>query len=426
MGVLLMLVYLLLSLLSLPEVFPALNGYKLLEIIAGLAVIVSLPALLTSPVVRVTRQFWIVTAFIVWTLCSWFPHGWLGGIRVVFKDLSPPVIVYYLSALHLQSHFKLSLMRIVLVGMALFITINGVQAYRVATVTHESMPYVLVQHQDNGPDVIRIQGLGNLGDPNIFSQLLLVLLPILFVSSRPKGMGMGKLLAIPLMLAFLGAIYLSGSRGAILGLAALIGLVFRQRYPKIGTWVGGALGVAVIGASRLAGSRSISVSGGMDRLAIWSDGISLFKRSPIWGMGYHDFPNHVFGMTAHNSFLLCAAELGFIGLFLWTGGCVLALYQLSAVSKWARLQPLPANVVLGRWANAVKLSLLVYLFTGFFLSDTYQMPLYLLLGLSAAIYSAMAAQVGPEKLPISRRWPLVTLGTCVSALVMIYIMLRIR
>jgi hypothetical protein len=83
-----------------------------------------------------------------------------------------------------------------------------------------------------------------------------------------------------------------------------------------------------------------------------------------------------------------------------------------------------SNPALAQWALGVRLSLSVYLFTSFFLSRTYQLPIYLLFGMAGAI---VAAAGGDEAIPVrGTGWPIWSLGLCVGILTMIYVMLRLR
>jgi O-antigen ligase len=290
----------------------------------------------------------------------------------------------------------------------------------VASASGASTPYVLaartgIVHEYD----LRIRGLGSLGDPNEFGQFLLMILPLLFVAKRDSGLGIGYVPAILITIVFLIGVYYTGSRSAEMGVAALLGLFLIRKFRTAGavlcTVVGGGF-LLLINAFR---TRTISMTGGMDRLAIWSDGMAYFKGSPLWGIGYEEFP-HLRHMTAHNSYLLCAAELGIVGFFLWMSIIVVTLIQLGRVPDVVG----KSNPVLARWAVAVRLSLAVYLFTSFFLSRTYQLPLYLLFGVSGSI---IAAAGGDEAIPLWRTgWPLWSMGFCVGVLTLIYVMLRLR
>jgi hypothetical protein len=64
------------------------------------------------------------------------------------------------------------------------------------------------------------------------------------------------------------------------------------------------------------------------------------------------------------------------------------------------------------------------MFTSFFLSRTYDLPLFLLLGMSGGVIIAAG---GDEALPLQgTRWPAWSLGLCGSILALIYVMLRLR
>jgi putative inorganic carbon (hco3(-)) transporter len=161
------------------------------------------------------------------------------------------------------------------------------------------------------------------------------------------------------------------------------------------------------------------MSGGMDRLAIWSDGMAFFKSSPLWGIGKGGFMERD-DWTAHNSYLLCAAELGILGFFLWMSILVVTIMQLNRVSKVVA----DTNPALARWAVAVKISLGGYLFTSYFLSCTYSLPLFLLLGMAGAI---IASAGGDVTMPMrGTNWQGRSFGLCVGMLVLIYVMLRLR
>ena len=104
-------------------------------------------------------------------------------------------------------------------------------------------------------------------------------------------------------------------------------------------------------------------------------------------------------MTAHNSFLLCAAELGFVGFFLWMSLIVVTIMQLNRVNNLLE----KTNPGMARWARALRLSLGAYLFTSFFLSLTYALPLFMLLGMAGAV---IAAGGGDECVPLrGTGWP---------------------
>jgi putative inorganic carbon (HCO3(-)) transporter len=415
MGFLVVLIYVSLYLLSPADMFPQLAPYRILLVLAVLTIPLSVIPLLKSQVfINLRTQLLLVVAFFLFAMASWIPHGWFGGALNALDSLLPNVIVYFLGIIHFRGLVRLKLLRIALVLVALYILGSALSQVPEARATGVETPYVMVGLQEP-----RIRGLGLLHDPNYFGQYLLILLPMLFVTTKPKGMGLGYLLAVPVALVFLFGIYMTNSRGTALGCVLLIALYLTQRFKRVGLVLSGIVGVGVLAAINLTRARTISISGGIDRLAIWSDGLGYFKSSPLWGIGYYAFVGRQ-GMTAHNSYLLCAAELGLIGYFLWMSIMLVTIIQLWQAAKLPSTEPPWA-----RWATALRMSLIIYLFTGFFLSRTYDLPLFLLLGLAGAVIDASG---GENKLLShnTRWWPAWALGLCIGFLMMTYIMVRLR
>jgi hypothetical protein len=83
-----------------------------------------------------------------------------------------------------------------------------------------------------------------------------------------------------------------------------------------------------------------------------------------------------------------------------------------------------SNPAIARWALALKLSLGGYMFTSFFLSRAYELPLYLLLGMCGGV---IVAAGGDDALSLRGTfWPIWTLVLCGCILGIIYLMLRLR
>lgn len=367
-------------------------------------------------------QFILVLLFYCWALGSWFPHGGLGANVKTLLDLSPNVIVYFVGVMLLGSPTKLSFLRTVLVLVAIFVMINAFMGIPFARVSGVTTPYDLTS--DSGipgshEHDVRIRGLGMLNDPNVFGQFLLMILPMLYVSKKDSARGVGYLVSVPITILLLIGVYYTGSRGAEMGVAALIGLYLIGRSKVKGLLISGVIAMGMLLVVNATRNRTIGMKEGLDRLAIWSDGMSYVKSSPIWGIGFESFTDKQ-GMTAHNSFLLCAAELGLVGLFLWVSMIMVTMIQLGRIPKSVGA----SNPAMARWAAAVRLSLGVYLFTGFFLSRTYELPLFLLLGMAGSIIASFG---GDEALPLrGTGWSLWALGLGGGALGLIYVMLRLR
>src|SRR5262249_14307281 len=105
----------------------------------------------------------------------------------------------------------------------------------------------------------------------------------------------------------------------------------------------------------------------------------------IFGVGVSGFVEHHF-ITAHNSYLLSAAEMGLPGFFLWSS--VLYLSVKTLVLSLLRHSGRPEARVATTWAMAL-LASFCGLFVGiFFLSFSYHVVLFIYLGLAGAFYQA--------------------------------------
>jgi len=419
MGLVLILIYISLNLLSPGDVFPGLAPYRPLLVLAILSLPTALVARLQAPELgKLRAQLLLVTLFFGFAICSWLPHGWLGGGLVTVAYLGPNVLMYFLGVTLLRSPFRLQLVKIALLLVAIFVMSNGLMELAFVKSTGLDTPYVMAGHAELAEQP-RIRGLGMLGDPNVFGQYLLMIMPMLFVTRKDTSAVIRYVVAVPTTILLLVGVYWTGSRGAEMGVAVLLGLHFSRRFKTAGAVISAGFGTILLLAVNALRTRRITMSGGMDRLAIWSDGLQYFKHSPIYGIGAHGYTENSI-MTAHNTFLLCAAELGMVGYFLWMSMIVVTFVQLSRVPKVIG----ESNPSMARWAEAMRLSLGVYMFTSFFLSRAYELPLFLLLGMSGAV---IATAGGDEAIPLrGTMWPLWSFGLCVGILILIYVLLRLR
>jgi hypothetical protein len=99
-------------------------------------------------------------------------------------------------------------------------------------------------------------------------------------------------------------------------------------------------------------------------------------------VGFQLFGAHNPSLTAHNSLLLCLAELGIFGSLFWLGLIVFSIMDLNTiVGNDTALAQAPDLV---GCANGVRIALFTFVGTAWFLSRTYVMTLYLLIGMAAA------------------------------------------
>src|SRR6185369_8878214 len=64
----------------------------------------------------------------------------------------------------------------------------------------------------------------------------------------------------------------------------------------------------------------------------WSDGLEMFKASPIFGVGVEEFAKNA-GQVAHNAYMHSFAEIGLFGGMFFVGACYFALRALNRLGS---------------------------------------------------------------------------------------------
>jgi O-antigen ligase len=241
-------------------------------------------------------------------------------------------------------------------------------------------------------------------------------------------------------------VFLTHSRGALLALMAMAAIAVRRRIGTIpALLVAGGLFVAAM-ALHFTGGREISASSGSDRTVLWGEGLQMLKSHPLFGVGAGGFADNCddCGHTAHNSIVVCAAELGLFGLYFWSLFLLPSVKDALAIASPAKVgegEPIVAEEGLYQVAprsiealdkaeinhlgRLVLLSLTGFLVTGMFLSRAFVLTLFLLGGMAEVVYE-MALRRGMVA-PRMRLGPVMayTAGLTVAFVPAMYIMVLI-
>lgn len=423
MGFALFIVYLALNFLRPGELYPQLAPYQVMDIAIVLAGLGAAGAILLgrAPNLRVPQPY-LVLAFTFWAMFSIVAAvRWPGGSLVALTGLAPSVALFALVYLNLDTLARVRATCGVLALLGLVVAAQSVYSYhtgwRAQTFLFrqreddptEEVPFTQDEGDnanpasgDEGPSdevsgdepaatpadaapavIVRIRHLGFLNDPNDLAQALVAILPLL-VALRVPGRRWRNALRVWLPVAcLLYAVALTRSRGSIVALGVLLYIALRQRLGRTLSIVLGVLGAAVAIGFGFAGGRALSVDESAEgRLDAWSEGLQMLKASPVWGVGYAQFTEHN-PLVAHNSFVHCFSETGLVGYFLWLTLVVATLAGLRHVV--AEAPEGEDGAEFRRWAQAAFLSLTAFLTGAFFLSRTYNVVLFLLLGLGTAV-----------------------------------------
>ena len=240
------------------------------------------------------------------------------------------------------------------------------------------------------------------------AQAIVVAIPFVFNLFFHERSALKKLILGVTGVIMLYAFLLTGSRGGFIGLAVVMFFLLRK---KAGIFLGSAFAlIALVGLLFVAPSstvdrvRTISPyddTGGA-RIQLWYEGWQMFLSNPIMGVGKDNFVEHEpTRHVAHNSFVHVAAELGFIGLFIWIG---LLYFSFKALNNTRKLYVNVNNVLfsdpghrtsdselpeLSRahvLSDSLMVSMIGFASTAFFLSRQYEYLPYILIALSVALY----------------------------------------
>ncbi|HRG98388.1 MAG TPA: O-antigen ligase family protein [Polyangiaceae bacterium] len=266
----------------------------------------------------------------------------------------------------------------------------------------------------------RARWRGTLSDPNELSVFIGAGLTFMFaLYSVMQTKAKNLLIALALGVVFY-CVILTGSRGGILVLLAIFGVYFLRKYGLKGLVVAGISGSPVL----LLGGRSgeDAEASSLERLGALYDGADFFKQSPIFGLGHNQFIENYF-ITAHNSYLLSAAELGLPGIILW-----FALVWSSVKIPWevAFRPPWGMDPRLYPFSVALITSFAGILVGIFFLSFTYHPMMFVYYGFCGAYYGAVKRTAPHWEVKMTQKdWTWVSVAATATIFV-IFIYTRIK
>jgi hypothetical protein len=461
MGFALSVLYFVVNYVTPTVVFGPLAVYRIELILAILILIISIPKLKGSIILKTPQSVALIGLAFAGSLSVLFGIHWPGGAVQAFPVFLPCAYAYFLICLHCNSKFKLQIIVFMLLAVCLFVIAHGYYdlIYSVpnsgpplpGATTGGNLwdfqhPYLIRQQNDTGASIYRLRGLGLINDPNDFGQLIICLIPLLFIFWRTKKIFSNIGIVILPVCALLFGIYLTHSRGALLALMAVMIVASRRRIGTLPSLlIAGGMFVAAMSLN-FTGGREISAGSGSDRTVLWSEGLQMLKSHPVFGVGLGAFTDNCDGCghTAHNSLVICASELGMFGLFFWCMFLFPTVRDALAIASPAKVQDVSPNILeeghpargtgkakaidkveINRLGRLLVLSLTGFLVAGWFLSRSYVMTFFLLGGIVEAVYE-MALQrgmIGP-RLPMTRVLRYAG-GLAVSLVLLMYVMLRV-
>jgi hypothetical protein len=460
MGFVLSVLYFVTSYLTPYVLFGPLAVYRIELVLAALVLLISLPALMKSFILKTPQSLALIGLALAVALSVLIAVRWPRGAVTAFLGFIPNAFAYFLVCLHCNSKKRLQVFVLMLLFVCLFVIARGyidllhgvsgggplqpeITESTSSNLWDMEHPYLLAQGSGTGEWVYRLRGLGEIHDPNDFGQLIVCVIPLMFIFWCPMKMLRNFVFVmLPVCVLLFGA-FLTHSRGVLLALIAMAVVATRRR---IGTLpallMAGGVFIAAM-ALDFTGGRDISANAGSDRTALWGESLQLLKSHPLFGVGFGNLASYL-GLTAHNSVAVCAAELGIFGLYFWclflfpTVRDALAIASPAKVSEGEPIKPEEGLFPLAtRKVEAVNkaeinhlgrllvLSLTGFLVTGWFLSRAFVMTFFMLGGMTEVIFE-MALQRGMiAHRPRLARVLLYAGILAISLILLMYVMLRV-
>lgn len=368
-------------------IIPALEPLHLAKVSAGLAIATyGLATLRGHRFTVMTTEIKLILCFVGIAVISIPGSVWPGGSLDFFFDIfSKSVIVFFMVANLLTSQKRLHTL---LWAICMFSAFNAFTA--VNGFLHGN---VMV-----AGDLMRSRGgySGLSQDPNDLALSLNIAIPFVWYLFEYTEKRFEKiLLGVMLALCIIGVV-VTYSRGGFLGLLGLFlwMMVIQVKKRGIGALLKGLILAAVFFAlapgsysERILtiGDSSKDVTGSSDvRWTLMKEAVNITMEHPFGaGLKMHNVlikrVNSAM-VGVHSAFLEVAADLGVIGLVLFS----LVFWKLMRSMQQIRASPLSSLKTVGL-AEATEVSLVAFGVSGMFLAVAYQVPFYLLAGITIAV-----------------------------------------
>jgi O-antigen ligase len=254
----------------------------------------------------------------------------------------------------------------------------------------------------------RAAWIGTFANPNILAYHLVVSTPLALAlrdSVEPRGAHshLERSFWLGVVITFAAGVLLTQSRGGALGLGSVLLLWTVRGLARGKLAIGSALAVCVAimmvpggpwnraeTKARLAGHVDLSAQG---RIDAWRTGLKIIEARPAQGVGagafivgYDAYAPGDAGppLTAHNSFMMIAAELGVPALLLFSLALGLAFRSLSKVAN-KLLEGDEADTRQAAIARGVQTAIFGFVVCSMTGGFAFTWPIYLCFGLATAI-----------------------------------------
>lgn len=268
----------------------------------------------------------------------------------------------------------------------------------------------------------RVRFRGNLEDPNELSLTCAIGFPFAVAFFAMKKTVVRAILVAVSFVLIGSCVFYSQSRGGQLVLMAVLATLFIKRFGwKVGGVVGGIAAVPMLILATMTGrSESEAEGSALERIECLQIGLELVKRFPLIGVGKGQFGEYHF-LTAHNSYVLAAAETGLIGFAVWS--CVIYLGVKIPLSCLKALKDKEGKKFdeARHLSTALLASMIGLVLGSYFLSFSFHAILWIYVGLTGALAGLVRKLVPEYRVGISGKELGAIVGANVTLLTVIFL-----
>jgi probable O-glycosylation ligase (exosortase A-associated) len=318
----------------------------------------------------------------------------------IFAITNTIFLFYFFAALVINDISKLRYLVIVFVGTTVYLCFWANNQYFSQNWSQFNMGRLMGPASLDGSSIYR--------DENTFAMLFVCGIPFIYYFGweiNKKWMRWGLWISIPLAWH---AIFLTGSRGGLVGLGATMFAILLQSRRKIFIWplllffwlfylwqAGNIMHERSGNIINIEGESSAS-----NRITAWEGGLRMILTHPISGVGLGSFitalPEFIESrhMVAHNTFIQFAAESGIVAGFAYVAVVFLFFKQSIRIRRWLRsIESDKQSYQIELYNNASTTSFVGLSLCGLFLSLNIYEIVFVLLLFNSALYQICLKKV---------------------------------
>lgn len=363
-------------------------------------------------------QFPLILWFLLAASVSLGLAGWWGGVWPMLDRMAPVVVLFAILTVTTQELADLRRILGVMVACACVLVLHGHWQLE------QGMSWAKTPLLTG-----RITYVGIFNDPNDLGQLFAMCVAACFYLLYGAGTLMRVVYVIAMAWLSYG-VYMTDSRGTMLAVFAIFGVVLMRRYGRIIAVAAGLLAAIVLMATTRMATLNTQEASAYGRVEAWYEGFQMFKSNPMFGVGAGLFTDYNW-LTAHNFIILPMAELGMFGFVPWfgllwfSGMMLLRLHRetlLPATTAWPdeNARAHEKEAIFG-----ISLIALSFVVSSFFLSQSYKHVLFISAGLIIArLINAGSRKAELLDISLVREMPRLVLAS-VGAIAIMWILTRV-